>query len=281
VGGDDVRGIIQYKARFRLCTDAGFFVFQNLILIKGEVMTEFKKPSDFFVEEDKKKAVVLMSGGLDSSVMAAYLLEKNWSIFPITFDYGSKHNEAEFDAVLKVCKKLNVLNPKLIKLDFVNELFVSDLLKSGGDIPDGHYAEESMKLTVVPGRNSIMLSIAAGLAESINYNYVCYANHTGDHFIYPDCRTEFVKAMNEMVQISSDNKVNLYAPFDGIMKWDIARIGAKHNVPLELTWSCYNGNPPIHCGTCGTCVERYEAFKVGEISDPTQYEDNPEKYLNR
>ena len=156
----------------------------------------------------------------------------------------------------------------------MDRLFKSDLLRSGGGIPDGHYAEESMKQTVVPFRNGIMLSIAAGFAESITADGVVIAAHSGDHAIYPDCREPFMQAMGEAMGQGTYAKIQLLRPFIAMDKTAIARRGAELGIDFAETWSCYKGGE-IHCGTCGTCVERREAFHLAGLPDPTVYLKTP------
>lgn len=217
------------------------------------------------------KALVLLSGGMDSTVLLASVLKtrRKEDVMTLSFDYGSKHNEREYEHALKVCEQYGVKNV-LVKLDFMGALFKSDLLKSGGDVPDGHYADESMKKTVVPFRNGIMLSIAAGLAESIEADEIFIANHFGDHAIYPDCRKDFIRPMKEAIEKGTYLGIRLHSPFCDKTKTDIAIAGNLLNVPFEKTWSCYKGGK-IHCGTCGTCVERKEAFAESGLKDPTEY----------
>jgi 7-cyano-7-deazaguanine synthase len=156
----------------------------------------------------------------------------------------------------------------------MNELFKSDLLKSGSDIPDGHYAEENMKQTVVPFRNGIMLAIATGYAESIGANGLVIAAHSGDHAIYPDCREPFMLGMAQAMKAGTYAQIELLRPFINEDKASIARRGAELCVDFAKTWSCYKGGD-IHCGVCGTCVERREAFMLAGVSDPTVYEQTP------
>jgi len=156
-------------------------------------------------------------------------------------------------------------------LPFINQLFNSSLLSnSDEDIPEGHYQEENMKSTVVPFRNGIMLAIAVGFAESKNAKKVLIGSHSGDHAIYPDCRKEFNDAISKATEEGTYNKVKIVSPFNKITKLDIAKIGRKMNFPFEKTWSCYNGQE-IHCGKCGTCVERKEALEFDKHLDPTIY----------
>jgi 7-cyano-7-deazaguanine synthase len=160
-----------------------------------------------------------------------------------------------------------------VKLDFVARLFASDLLTSGGDIPDGHYEAENMKQTVVPFRNAVMLSIATGFAESTGAEGLVIAAHGGDHAIYPDCREDFMRAMGDAMRLGTYAGIQLLRPFIAINKAQIAAVGTKLGVDFGRTWSCYKGGA-VHCGTCGTCVERREAFIDAGLVDPTTYNDN-------
>lgn len=217
------------------------------------------------------KALVVFSGGMDSATALVQAIESKQynEISTVTFNYGSKHNDREYQAAIKICEKYNVKNIR-IDLSFMNEHFKSDLLKSGGDIPEGHYAAPSMKKTVVPFRNGIMLSIAVGLAESLEFDHVVIGNHFGDHAIYPDCRKTFIDPFIACASAGTYRKIEVVSPFCSIDKTGIARLGSALGVPFELTYSCYNGGDE-HCGKCGTCVERIEAFKLADVTDPTQY----------
>lgn len=215
------------------------------------------------------KTIVLLSGGMDSTTVLYHALDSGMEVVAcVAFDYGSKHNDREHEFAKKTSDKLGLPFHR-IKLDF--SMFESDLLKTGGDIPEGHYADETMKATVVPFRNGIMLSYCAGLAESLGAKYVALGNHFGDHAIYPDCRGAFVGPMREAIKEGTYTGVELISPFCDVDKTEIARIGDKLGVPWEDTWSCYKGGEK-HCGKCGTCVERTEAFNDSGIKDPTEYE---------
>jgi 7-cyano-7-deazaguanine synthase len=217
----------------------------------------------------KAKVVVLLSGGMDS-VSALYdAKQKHEVVGAISFDYGSKHNHKEIPFAAYHSGKFNIEH-QVIHLDFVGELFKSDLLKSGGQIPDGHYEEETMKSTVVPFRNGIMLSISAGFAESRDAEGLVIAAHAGDHAIYPDCREEFMKSMADAISIGTYAGIKLLRPFITMTKAEIAARGHALGVDFAQTWSCYKG-APVHCGTCGTCVERREAFMLAGVVDPTVY----------
>ena len=217
----------------------------------------------------KTKVVVLISGGMDS-VAALYEARQRYAVVgAVSFDYGSKHNHKEIPFAAWHCQKLGIPH-RTIRLGFVDELFKSDLLQSGGTIPDGHYQELTMKQTVVPFRNGIMLSIAGGYAESIEANGLVIAAHSGDHAIYPDCREDFMKSMADAIRLGTYAAVEILRPFIHSTKAEIARRGHELGVDFAQTWSCYKGGD-IHCGTCGTCVERREAFMLAELPDPTIY----------
>ncbi len=215
------------------------------------------------------KVVVLLSGGMDSTAALYAAHARHTVAGAISFDYGSKHNAREIPFARWHCRKLKIPH-QVVALDFMPDLLQSALLKSGGKIPDGHYEEKTMKQTVVPFRNGIMLAIAAGHAESIEAQGLVIAAHAGDHAIYPDCREEFMQAMGEAMRTGTYAKIQLLRPFIRLTKTQIAARGHKLGVEFAQTWSCYKGGK-IHCGTCGTCVERREAFINARLSDPTVY----------
>lgn len=229
------------------------------------------------MERPQMRPVVVLSGGMDSATALAVAVKMFGAenVKTITFNYGSKHNAKENVAAAALAERYGVSN-KLISLPFVNELFKSDLLASGGEVPEGHYAEDTMKRTVVPYRNAIMLSIAAGYAASVGGNSLWLGNHAGDHAVYPDCREEFTKPFEEALLKGDWNPVRVDRPFEKVSKADIVKAGAALGLPYELTWTCYKGGEK-HCGRCGTCVERREAFHLAGVPEPTEYED-PEYY---
>jgi 7-cyano-7-deazaguanine synthase len=215
-----------------------------------------------------EKVIVTFSGGLDSTTLL-FWSARQYQVTALTFDYGSKHNMQEQAAAKEIARQLDI-SQKVIRLPFVDELFKSSLLRSGGQIPEGHYEDSSMRDTVVPFRNGIILSIAAGYAESIGARTVLYAAHAGDHAIYPDCRPDFLNAMSEAARLGTYLGVKIEDPFVEMTKKDIVILGNELRVPFELTYSCYKGGK-LHCGKCGTCVERKEAFQLAGIPDPTKY----------
>lgn len=215
------------------------------------------------------KTILSLSGGLDSTSLLAKLVDMGRKVHPVVFTYGSKHNYWENRAAEAICAYYR-LPWQLIDLSQVMALFKSNLLKTGGDIPEGHYNDTTMSKTVVPGRNLIFISILAGLAESLEYDEVALAIHAGDHHIYPDCRPTFFAMANKAVEKSTDNKVKLYAPFLHITKKEILEIGLPLQTPYHLTRTCYKDQPKA-CGKCGSCRERLEAFDLVEAPDPVEY----------
>ncbi|MEA3187459.1 MAG: 7-cyano-7-deazaguanine synthase [Chthoniobacter sp.] len=218
----------------------------------------------------KKNVVVLLSGGLDSVCALHEAARQHIVRAALSFDYGAKHNHREIPHAGHHCRKLGIAHG-IIRLNFVAELFKSDLLKGGGAIPDGHYEEATMKATVVPFRNGIMLSVAAGFAESRGAKGLVIAAHAGDHAIYPDCREVFMQAMSDAMRLGTYAEIELLRPFIAMTKAQIVSRGAELGVDFARTWSCYKGGE-FHCGACGTCVERREAFLLADIPDPTRYE---------
>mgnify|MGYP003332120457 CR=1 FL=1 len=215
------------------------------------------------------KVVVLCSGGMDS-VTALHWARRHHDVrAALSFDYGSKHNNREVPFAAEQARALGVPH-EVVELPFVGRLFNSDLLQGGGEVPDGHYADDNMRRTVVPFRNAIMLSIATGLAESRGAEGLVIAAHTGDHTIYPDCREDFMRAMGETMRLGTYAGIQLLRPFIAMDKGQIAAEGARLGVDFSRTYSCYKGGA-IHCGTCGTCVERREAFLQAGLADPTEY----------
>lgn len=217
------------------------------------------------------KAIILLSGGLDSTVALYWARQHHEVVGAVSFDYGSKHNDKEIMLAIWHCQQFGIPH-NTVSLPFVNELFESNLLKSGGEIPDGHYSDSNMKQTVVPFRNGIMLAIACGVAESRNVDALVIAAHSGDHAIYPDCREPFMKAMGEAMREGTYARTELLRPFIDMDKTAITKLGHELKVDLGKTWSCYKGED-LQCGSCGTCVERREAFILAGVEDPTVYKN--------
>lgn len=228
-------------------------------------------------------AVVLcFSGGLDSTILLYDLLAGGHKVFALSIDYGSRHGVRELEAASAIAadaKQRYVVNFRHETIDLASLrgiLGASSLMDPNAKIPHGHYTDVSQRSTVVPNRNMILLAIAVGWAQSLRAELVAYAAHYGDRAIYPDCRDDFVAKMRSAVYASTENAVRISAPFLNMMKHDIVKLThrlarAGVSVPLAKTWSCYEGGLR-HCGKCGTCVERREAFIRADVNDPTEYD---------
>ncbi|MBQ9339045.1 MAG: 7-cyano-7-deazaguanine synthase QueC [Paludibacteraceae bacterium] len=217
-----------------------------------------------------KDSVIVLSGGMDSVTMLYEYQDR--IAFALSFDYGSNHNARELAFAHLHCERLGIPQ-RVVNLRFIMENFHSSLLSGAADIPSGSYNDENMRSTVVPFRNGIMLSVAAGFAEDMGLKYIMLANHAGDHSIYPDCSPAFVDAMSDATKAGTYNHVEVFAPYTNLSKTDIAKHGKALGIDYSETWSCYRGGEH-HCGTCGTCVERREALRDAGIEDKTIYIDD-------
>lgn len=215
-----------------------------------------------------KDALMVLSGGMDSVTMLYDYAES--IAMAVNFVYGSNHNQRELDCARYHCARLGI-ELAVIDLGFIGRNFESSLLDGADAIPEGQYDSANMKSTVVPFRNGIMLAAAAGLAESRGLKAVMIANHGGDHAIYPDCRPGFIEAMGRAIAEGTYDRIELRAPYTLITKAEIARRGHELGVDYAHTYSCYKGGER-HCGKCGTCTERKEAFRDAGVTDPTEYE---------
>lgn len=215
------------------------------------------------------KIVVIYSGGMDSFTVLNKALQQGSDVFSLTFNYGQRHVK-EVEYARAVCEKLN-LPHEIVDTSAINRLLQGSALTSEIDVPEGHYAEESMKSTVVPNRNMIMLSLAIGFAISKDASKVYFGAHSGDHAIYPDCRPEFVEKMNAVAQIANYQPVEITTPYLNQNKGQILADGLKMGLDYSQTWTCYNGREKA-CGKCGACVERLEAFANNGAIDPLPYE---------
>lgn len=214
-----------------------------------------------------KDAIIVLSGGLDSTTMLYEYKER--IALAVSFHYGSNHNDRELHFARIHCERLGIPHV-IIPLAFMGEYFHSSLLSGADAIPEGQYDDANMRSTVVPFRNGIMLAVAAGLAEDKGLKYIMLANHAGDHTIYPDCRPEFVAAMSEAVRTGTYAGVEVFAPYTSLTKAEIAAHGKEMGIDYTETWSCYKGGKH-HCGKCGTCTERREALLLAGIEDQTVY----------
>jgi 7-cyano-7-deazaguanine synthase len=217
----------------------------------------------------KRKVIVLVSGGLDSVCALHEAAATHEVIAGLSFDYGAKHNHRELPMAELHCRRLGIRH-EMVRLNCIGELFSSALLKKGAAIPDSHFNAPAMKQTIVPFRNGIFLATAAGFAESVGAGSIIIAAHAGDHVIFPDCRAEYLDAMSAAIRLGTDSRVKILRPFIRLSKAQIVKRGQKLGVNLAETWTCYKGGK-LHCGTCGACVERREAFAASKIPDPTKY----------
>ncbi|MCR9117270.1 MAG: 7-cyano-7-deazaguanine synthase QueC [bacterium] len=219
---------------------------------------------------ETKKTVLIFSGGLDSTTLLYYLIDQGHELKTLSVNYGQRHVR-ELDAAARISEGLGIEH-RIADLRSISPLLAGNsLVGSEMAVPEGHYAEESMKQTVVPNRNMIMLSVAIGWAISLKFQAVAYGAHSGDHAIYPDCRPEFAETMAAAARLCDWSEIELLRPFVSLSKGDIAKIGSDLNAPFDLTWTCYNGRER-HCGKCGACVERKEAFAEHGLHDPVEFE---------
>ena len=216
-----------------------------------------------------EKVVVIYSGGMDSFTVLNRALKDGKEVYALSFDYGQRHVK-ELQCASTVCKKLLVTH-KVIDISAINQLLAGSSLTDDIEIPEGDYQEESMKSTVVPNRNMILISLAVAYAVSVGANQVYYGAHAGDHAIYPDCRPEFVEKMNDVCKIANYESVEVYSPYLTVSKTAILTDGLAMGLDYSDTWTCYNGRDKA-CGKCGACQERLEAFADNQATDPIDYE---------
>ncbi|MCP5169523.1 MAG: 7-cyano-7-deazaguanine synthase QueC [Hahellaceae bacterium] len=216
-----------------------------------------------------EKVVVIYSGGMDSFTMLHRVMAEGKRVYALSFNYGQRHSK-ELHYAQKVCDQLGIPH-KVVDITAVNQLLLGSSLTDDIEVPEGHYEEESMKSTVVPNRNMIMLSLAVGYAVSIEAVAVYYGAHGGDHAIYPDCRPEFVAKMDDVSRIANYQPVAILAPYLNQNKIDILAEGLRMGLDYGRTWTCYKGRDRA-CGKCGACQERLEAFTRNGAIDPVPYE---------
>ena len=221
-----------------------------------------------------RDVVIVLSGGLDSTTLAYQLRAEGARLTGLSVDYGQRHGHRELAAARVLAAGLDMPH-HIVELHGVEELLRgSALTDTDIAVPDGYYTDESMRITVVPNRNALLIALATSLAVSSGADAVAFGAHAGDHPIYPDCRPAFIMAFEAAMRIGNAGSLTenfqVLAPFAELSKVDVVGIGANLGVPFALTWSCYRGGE-VHCGQCGTCVERREAFRDAGVSDPTEY----------
>jgi 7-cyano-7-deazaguanine synthase len=215
------------------------------------------------------KVVVIYSGGMDSFTVLHKAVQAGHDVYALSFNYGQRHVK-ELECAAQVCRELGIKH-KIVDISAINQLLAGSSLTDNIDIPEGHYAADNMKSTVVPNRNMILLSLAVGYAVSLGATQVYYGAHSGDHFIYPDCRPEFVQKMHDVCQIANYEPVAIVSPYLSQTKIEILADGLAMNLDYSKTWTCYNGREKA-CGKCGSCQERLEAFTLNNATDPLPYE---------
>src|SRR5579884_3285689 len=223
---------------------------------------------------EKKKAVIIVSGGIDSSTLIYKAVREGYETYALTFIYGQKHKR-EIESARKVCNTLNVAH-KIVDISSLKGVLSGSALTDSGveipEVPETAEYYETLKTTIVPNRNSIFLSIAIGYAVSIGANHVFFGAHHSDRGVYPDCRHEFVEAFQYAERLANDNSLLIVtAPFVNMNKSEIVKMGIDLGVPYKDTWSCYKGGE-MHCGVCSSCRERKRAFQEAVVEDPTEYE---------
>ena len=214
------------------------------------------------------KIIVVYSGGLDSFTLLNEAIRSGKDVYALSFDYGQKHNK-ELHFVEKFCAQESI-DSKIVDVSSIKELFQGSSLTDEIDIPKGHYEDDSMKSTVVPNRNMILISLALGYAVTKEAEEVWFGAHAGDHAIYPDCRPEFVEKMDAVARIANYSPIAVKAPYIAMSKTEILAIGLNMQLDYGLTWTCYEGKE-LACGSCGACHERLESFAANNVIDPIKY----------
>ncbi|MCT6699595.1 7-cyano-7-deazaguanine synthase QueC [Rheinheimera sp. 4Y26] len=216
-----------------------------------------------------QKVVVIYSGGMDSFTVLHNAIRAGHQVYALSFNYGQRHVK-ELICAQNVCQELGI-HHKIVDISAINQLIGGSSLTDDIEVPEGHYAADNMKSTVVPNRNMILLSLAVGYAVSLDAQAVYYGAHSGDHFIYPDCRPEFVQKMHDVCQIANYEPVDIISPYLHQTKIEILKDGLQMGLDYSKTWTCYNGREKA-CGKCGSCQERLEAFALNQVTDPLPYE---------
>ncbi|QTH64195.1 7-cyano-7-deazaguanine synthase QueC [Psychrosphaera ytuae] len=216
-----------------------------------------------------EKVVVIYSGGMDSFTVLNKAIKQGYAVHALTFNYGQRHVK-EVEYAKNVCEELNIPH-KIVDISAINSIIAGSSLTDDIDVPEGHYEADNMKQTVVPNRNMILLSLAIGYAVSLEATKVYYGAHSGDHAIYPDCRPEFVKKMQDVAAIANYDAIDIAVPYLNNDKIEILADGIEMGLDYSKTWTCYNGRE-LACGKCGACQERLEAFEKNNVTDPLTYE---------
>ena len=218
-----------------------------------------------------KSIIIIASGGLDSTTLIWKAMSEKIQIREIlSFNYGQKHSR-EIENIKSILLYLrnngHEIDHKIVDITTISDLISKGALTGEEDLPKEMYDKESQRITIVPNRNMILLSIAAGRGVVLDVSHVAYAAHASDYEVYPDCRPEFIKSLSSSLKLGNLwTPIELYAPFQNLSKTDLVTLGLELNVPFELTWSCYEGKERP-CLECGTCLERTEAFYKNKVKD--------------
>ncbi|MDR2719945.1 MAG: 7-cyano-7-deazaguanine synthase QueC [Nitrososphaerota archaeon] len=213
-----------------------------------------------------KKCVVVLSGGPDSAIVAYWAKNQGYQVYPLTFNYGQIAVK-ETLAAQRIAETIDT-NTKIIDLSSLKNIFNQTTALVNRNIP---LTSEFTAPIIVPFRNAIFLSVAVAYANTVGADKIFYGAHGSDESCYPDCRREFYEAFEQATRLGTDQNISIYAPYNGKKKADVIKSGAELKVPLEATWSCYLDGEK-HCGTCESCVNRKNAFREADITDPTEYE---------
>lgn len=220
-----------------------------------------------------KKAVILLSGGLDSATVVAMAKAEGYACYTMSFDYGQRHR-AELNAAARVAQDLGVVEHKVIGLN-LNGIGGSALTDASIAVPEA--PTEGIPITYVPARNTVFLALALGWAEVLEARDIFIGVNAVDYSGYPDCRPEFVEAFEQMANLATKAGVEgqgftIRAPLQNLSKADIVRAGIGHGVDYSLTVSCYQAdNEGRACGKCDSCRLRAEGFTAAGVQDPTRY----------
>ena len=210
-----------------------------------------------------KSAVILLSGGLDSSTVTGIAKKSKAKVFGLSFDYGQRHKK-ELNSATKIAKYYEIEEFKIVKLD-LSLWGGSSLTDTQKDIPIDGIQPKTIPNTYVPGRNTIFIAVALSYAEAINADLIGLGVNALDYSGYPDCRPDYIKKFQELAYLANKrgrekNPIKLWTPLIDLNKEDIFQLAFENNVPLEKTWSCYSGNSKP-CGKCDSCRIRETAYK--------------------
>lgn len=217
-----------------------------------------------------KKAVILLSGGLDSTTCLSVALKDGYEVYPLSFDYGQRHYK-ELDSAKKVVKYYNIKTHKIVKMGNVGGSALTD---ADIDVPD-YKGTGEIPVTYVPARNIVFLSYAAGYAEVVDAEAIYIGVNSVDYSGYPDCRPEFIEAFEKVIKVGTKrgvegNAIKIVTPLINLSKAEIIKLAYENNAPLHLTTSCYRGEEKA-CGVCDSCVLRLKGFKEAGIVDTIEY----------